>query len=108
MCGEMKRNSKGVVLLVFVQVLKDDDSKVLFHSVLGKNRSVALLVAYLVDQLGLDLLRAMKKVMDKRPRVLDNIYFVKQLVKFSAIRGRCALYDETTLGCCDKVKSCFR
>jgi hypothetical protein len=50
---------------------------------MGVNRSAAVVVAYLVDCLGMNLLAAVQHVRDKRGCILGNSSFRAELVKFS-------------------------
>lgn len=56
--------------------------KVLVHCVAGVNRSATLLIAYLVLRRQMDLVDAIKFCFNKRPIILTNVSFVKQLIKY--------------------------
>ena len=56
--------------------------KVLVHCVAGINRSATLLIAYLVLRNKMDLVDAIRFCFNKRPIILTNVSFVKQLIKY--------------------------
>lgn len=60
----------------------------LVHCAMGVNRSAAIVVAYLVDRLAMDLLPAVELVKKARGCVLGNAGFRTQLVAFAKKRRR--------------------
>jgi hypothetical protein len=65
----------------FLTGAREERRHVLVHCMQGLNRSVAMVVAFLVRTLGMSLDVAIETVARKRPHVLSNRGFVVQLVK---------------------------
>eukprot|EP00747_Dinoflagellata_sp_TGD_P169661 gnl/TRDRNA2_/TRDRNA2_199210_c0_seq1.p1 gnl/TRDRNA2_/TRDRNA2_199210_c0~~gnl/TRDRNA2_/TRDRNA2_199210_c0_seq1.p1 ORF type:complete len:277 (-),score=54.40 gnl/TRDRNA2_/TRDRNA2_199210_c0_seq1:17-847(-) len=63
-------------------------ARCLVHCAMGVNRSAAIVVAYLVDAVDMDLLSAVELVKKRRGCILGNESFRAQLVAFAAERGR--------------------
>ena len=59
----------------------------LVHCQEGKNRSACLCVAYLMVEERMPLLEAVTHVFDRRPFVLDNASFVRQLIELADKEG---------------------
>jgi protein-tyrosine phosphatase len=64
------------------QVGRKKSGGILVHCIQGLNRSAAVVVAYLVGQKKLSLVEAVEMVASKRPGVLTNRGFLKQLLSF--------------------------
>jgi len=67
---------------------QDSGGKCLVHCAAGINRSVSIVIAFLIDELGMDLLSAIEFVKDKRPVILGNHSFRNQLIQFAYERDQ--------------------
>lgn len=75
----------------FVDGARDEGRGVLVHCVAGSNRAGVVAVAYLMVSLRWGLIQAAEWVFHRRPFVLQNQGFQRQLVQFGVDRG---LLDE--------------
>ena len=74
----------------FARPVVECGDRVLFLSLGGKNRSVALAIAFLMKSEGYNLMDATEEVMfARRERVLSNQTFVEQLALYAMKRGAC-------------------
>jgi len=58
------------------------NQNVLIHCEAGVSRSATIVIAYTMKKMGWNLLTAYKYVLEKRPSILPNDGFLRQLVKF--------------------------
>jgi len=65
---------------------KQDGGKILVNCAMGMNRSAAIIVAFLIDQVKMNLVDAVKLVKEKRGCVLTNKGFQKELIEFAWAR----------------------
>ena len=72
---------------LLTNLLKEGGGNVVVHCYGGINRSTALVVAYLLSS-GRSYTQAIKSVLSKRPNVLTNKSFRKQLVQYASQLGR--------------------
>jgi hypothetical protein len=66
----------------FLDKCKQKKMRILVHCVQGANRSVALVVAYLIRTTNSDVRHIVKQISDVRPGVLYNYGFCEKLLKF--------------------------
>jgi len=70
---------------VFIRdALKDPNSKVLVHCVMGISRSATVVCAYLIAEQGMTAQAAIDFVREKRPIICPNIGFRRQLDEYAA------------------------
>eukprot|EP00927_Polykrikos_kofoidii_P077627 TRINITY_DN74554_c0_g1_i1.p1 TRINITY_DN74554_c0_g1~~TRINITY_DN74554_c0_g1_i1.p1 ORF type:complete len:284 (+),score=40.03 TRINITY_DN74554_c0_g1_i1:47-898(+) len=68
----------------FLDMVRQAGGVCLVHCAMGVNRSAAIVVAYLIDRIGLDLLTAVERVRQARGCILGNDSFRVDLVHFAA------------------------
>ncbi len=61
----------------------DDGETILVHCIQGHNRSVAVVVAWLIRSCGMTIEEAVESVASRRAEVLSNKSFLSQLINFS-------------------------
>jgi protein-tyrosine phosphatase len=66
----------------FIENALDNNGKVLIHCMAGRSRSATILIAYLIDILGMDVDNILLAVQNKRKIVQPNSAFMKQLRKY--------------------------
>lgn len=66
----------------FLESCRSTKKRVLVHCVQGANRSVALVVAYLIRTTKRDVHDIVKQISDVRPGILYNYSFCEKLLKF--------------------------
>ncbi|XVE84316.1 hypothetical protein DITRI_Ditri17bG0003200 [Diplodiscus trichospermus] len=66
----------------FIDEAKRQNGGVLVHCVVGKSRSVTIIVAYLMKKHGMTLSQALEHVKCKRPLAAPNSGFISQLKEF--------------------------
>jgi protein-tyrosine phosphatase len=66
----------------FIDEAKRLDGGVLVHCLVGKSRSVTIILAYLMKKHGMSLSQAMEHVKSRRPRAGPNSGFISQLQDF--------------------------
>lgn len=64
----------------FLKQCRRENRKVLVHCMMGINRSAAAMVAFMCEDMGLDLITAVDMVSQRRGYILTNRSFVEQLV----------------------------
>lgn len=70
----------------FIDDARDTGGRALVHCELGVNRSGAICIAYLMVELEITLLQALRRIKIERPVVLSNDGFKKQLIEFARDR----------------------
>lgn len=81
----------------FIQECKNNKGKILVHCVAGMNRSACMVVGYIVTQYkDVDLLSAVQMVAQKRPWILTNQGFKRQLIQYAHSIGKLSINKNNT------------
>lgn len=76
----------------FLDAARGAQARVLVHCVVGKSRSVAVVLAYMIARCDMSLLDAWRAVRKARPLAQPNANFLRQLMSLEqAVRGACTL-----------------
>ena len=66
----------------FIENALDNNGKVLIHCMAGRSRSATILMAYLIDTIGMDVDNILLVVQNKRNIVQPNSAFMTQLKQY--------------------------
>ncbi|XP_021905056.1 dual specificity protein phosphatase 1-like [Carica papaya] len=79
----------------FMDKAKSEGGGVLVHCMVGRSRSVTIVVAYLMKEYGMSLSQALEHVKRKRPVAAPNFGFTLQLQEFErSLKGGCEEREE--------------
>ncbi|XP_024025897.1 dual specificity protein phosphatase 1 [Morus notabilis] len=82
----------------FIDEAKRSGGAVLVHCIVGKSRSVTVVVAYLMKKHGMSLSEALEHVKSKRPIASPNSGFISQLMEFEKyLLGEQSFYSSIQL-----------
>ena len=82
----------------FIDECKKNNGKILVHCVAGMNRSATMVVGYIVTKYkNVDLLSAVEMVAKKRPWILTNEGFKRQLIQYAHSIGKLSLNTQIKL-----------